>query len=464
MSRTGAGASGGADAGIRAMRSGAIGSVLEFYDFFIYTQAAAIVFPDIFFPVSNSTLSIIYSLGTFGVGYIARPIGAFVLGALGDIIGRRKTLILTMTLMGISTFGVGLLPSYEQIGVAAPMLLVFFRLMQGFGVAGELSGSSTLIMEQTPIGLRGRRSSVTLQGAQAGQIFAALIFIPLSAFMSEHAFQTIGWRIPFILSALFVIFGFRVRLKTVESKKSTAVDIPPIRTVFRESPGALARVFVMALMNIIPVTATVFGASYATQEDYGIGWHPDAYLWIPVVGNVVAVLVIPHVASLSDKIGRRPVIIGGSLGAGVLSFVYLWAISIDSVPLTVAIAILMWGMLYQGYNAVFPAFYPEQFPTSTRVTGMAIAQNLGTTVSSLMSIVFVALVGPGTSYGKIIAVVGGLTLAITIMSAIATYLSPETSRMRSDQLGVRGAVPMDEEEYQSLRQENLAKVSTRLIG
>ena len=167
------------EAGRKAVLSGALGSMLEFYDFFIYTQAAALVFPTVFFPADNRTLAIAASLGTYGVGYVARPVGAFVLGAIGDRAGRRFTLILTMSLMSVSTFILGLLPGYAQIGAAAPILLVACRLVQGFAVAGEISGSSTLIIEQTPVGIRGRRASVILQGTQFGQIIAALIFIPL---------------------------------------------------------------------------------------------------------------------------------------------------------------------------------------------------------------------------------------------------------------------------------------------
>ncbi len=446
------------DPGRIAARSGAAGSTLEFYDFFIYTQAAAIVFPSVFFPSQDPYHAIVASLGTFGVGYVARPIGAFVLGAIGDRVGRRFTLILTMVLMSISTFAVGLLPTYAQVGIAAPIALVVFRLVQGFAVAGEISGSSTLIMEQTPIGIRGVRASVTLQGAQVGQIFAALIFIPLAAFLPAQQFLDWGWRIPFVISAVVTIIGLRIRLRTVESKRPNAAGPPPIRQVFKESPATVGRIFLMALMNIIPVTATVFGASLATQKSYGIGWPTAVYLWIPVLGNVVAVATIPLAARLSDRIGRRPMIIGGALSSGLLSFAYLWAITQSNLWLTVIIALLMWGILYQGYNAVFPAFYPEQLPASTRVTGMAIGQNLGTAVSSLMAMVFAGLCPPGSDLATIVLLVGGITLAITGLSALAAWFSPETYRVRGEDLGSPAAVPLPESEYVSLRQANVEEL------
>ncbi len=164
----------------------------------------------------------------------------------------------------------------------------------------------------------------------------------------------------------------------------------PIPEAFRLSWDDMLRVVCMALMNVIPVVATVFGAAYAVQPAYGIGFAKDVYLWIPVLGNIVAVLVIPFVGNLSDRIGRRPPVIVGALGSGLLSFAYLYAISIHSVPLAILLSLLMWGVVYQGYNAVFPSFYPELFQTRVRVTAMAIAQNTGTTITALLPALFAA--------------------------------------------------------------------------
>ncbi|WP_303324231.1 MFS transporter [Actinomyces radicidentis] len=189
-SPTDAGARSAHAVGRQAARSSAVGSMLEFYDFLTYTQAVALVFPAVFFPSENPALAIIASLGTFGVGYLARPVVTFVLGAMADRRGRRHTLILTMALMGSSTVALGVLPGNAQTGVLAPILLVACRLVQGFAVAGGTSGSSTLIMGQTQVGLRGRRTSVTLQGAQLGQIVSAMTFIPLAALLPSTAFES----------------------------------------------------------------------------------------------------------------------------------------------------------------------------------------------------------------------------------------------------------------------------------
>src|ERR671938_186414 len=192
----------------KAAASGWIGSALEYYDFFIYATAASLIFPQIFFPSGNPTVAIVASLATYGVGYVARPIGAFVLGHWGDTHGRKTVLLVCMFLMGFSTMAVGILPTYQQVGVLAPTLLVILRLLQGFAVAGEISGASSMILEHAPFGRRGFFSSFTLQGVHAGQILAAAVFLPLAAYMPEEAFNSWGWRVPFLLSFLVIVAGY----------------------------------------------------------------------------------------------------------------------------------------------------------------------------------------------------------------------------------------------------------------
>ena len=175
------------------------------------------MFPTIFFPSDNPQVGIVASFATFGVGYVARPIGAFVLGHWGDTHGRKTVLVLCMLLMGGSTFAVALLPTYSAIGIWAPVLLVALRLIQGFAVGGEISGASAMILEHSPFGRRGYFASFTLQGVQAGQIIAAAVFLPLSAIMSKEAFESWGWRIPFLLSALVVVAGYVIRRRVDET-------------------------------------------------------------------------------------------------------------------------------------------------------------------------------------------------------------------------------------------------------
>jgi MFS family permease len=444
----------------KAAASGWIGSALEYYDFFIYATAASLIFPQIFFPSSNPTVAIVASLATYGVGYVARPIGAFVLGHWGDTHGRKNVLILCMFLMGFSTIAVGLLPTYEQVGILAPILLVVMRLIQGFAVAGEISGASSMILEHAPFGRRGYYASYTLQGVQAGQILAAAVFLPLAHFMPEAAFNSWGWRIPFLLSFVVIIAGWIIRREVDETPafkeegSQNATPRSPVIEAIQTTWPDMIRVILMALMNVIPVVATIFGAAYAVQAAYGIGFHKDVYLWIPVMGNIVACLVIPYVGNLSDKFGRRLPIIVGALGSGLLAFGYLYAISIHSVPLAIVMSLLMWGVVYQGYNAVFPSFFPELFPTRTRVSSMAISQNLGTAVTALLPALFATVAPPGSQ--NVPLVVGAIALAICTIAAAAAWSARETYRVRMSDLGNPEAAPVDEASYERLRSESIA--------
>jgi MFS family permease len=444
----------------KATASGWIGSALEYYDFFIYATAASLIFPQIFFPKGDPKVAIVASLATYGVGYVARPIGAFVLGHWGDTHGRKHVLIVCMFLMGFPTVAVGLLPTYEQVGVLAPLLLVLLRLIQGFAVAGEISGASSMILEHAPFGRRGFFASFTLQGVQAGQIMAAAVFLPLAHYMPTEAFNTWGWRIPFLLSFIVIVAGYIIRREVDETPAFAeegahgALPKAPVIQAITESWRDMLRVMCLALMNVIPVVTTIFGAAYAVQPGYGIGFAKDVYLWIPVLGNIVAVVVIPFVGNLSDKIGRRPPIIVGALGSGLLSFGYLYAISIHNVPLAIVMSLLMWGVVYQGYNAVFPSFYPEMFPTRTRVSGMAISQNLGTAVTALLPALFVTVAPPGAE--NIPVMIGSIALAICIVAAIAAWTARETYRVPMNDLGNKNAVPVPKPEYERLRAQTLA--------
>jgi MFS family permease len=444
----------------KATASGWIGSALEYYDFFIYATAASLIFPQIFFPKTDPKVAIIASLATYGVGYVARPIGAIFLGHWGDTHGRKTVLIVCMFLMGLSTVGVGLLPTYDQVGLLAPALLVLLRLIQGFAVAGEISGASSMILEHAPFGRRGYYSSFTLQGVQAGQVLAAAVFLPLAHYMDPDAFLSWGWRVPFLLSIVVIVAGYIIRREVdetpafAEEGEHGAIPRSPVFDAIKHSWKDMLRVICMALMNVIPVVTTIFGAAYAVQPGYGINFSKDVYLWIPVVGNILAVIVIPIVGNMSDKFGRRPLIITGALASGLLSYLYLYAISIHNLPLAVAASLLMWGVVYQGYNAVYPSFYPELFPTRTRVSGMAISQNLGTAVTALLPVLFVAAAPPGST--NIPFTIGTITLVVTIVAALAAWSARETYRIHMNDLGDPNAAEVPKPEYERMREKTLA--------
>jgi MFS family permease len=439
----------------KAAVSGWIGSVLEYYDFTIYASAAALVFPTIFFPKGNATVAVVASLATYAVGYLARPLGAVVLGHWGDRHGRKNVLVLCMVAMGASTFAVGLLPTYAQVGILAPILLVLLRLIQGFTVAGELGGASAMIIEHSPFGRRGYYASFSLQGTQAASVIAAAVFLPLSAALSPAAFTSWGWRIPFFLSALVVVAGYIIRRRVDETpafreeEAHQGVVKAPVVQVFRENGANILRAVCMALVNVVGTTVVVFGAAYATQAAYGVGMSTTLYLWIPIAANIVAIILIPFFGRLSDRIGRRPLMIFGALGSGVLSIPYLFAVSQKNEALAIALAILAVGVFYQAWNATFASFFQEMFPTRTRVTGFAISQNIGLAVVAFLPTVFTIVAPPGST--NVPLIIGGLCFGITIIGAIAAWAAQETYRVHLNDLGNPDAVPVPRDEYERIR-------------
>jgi MFS family permease len=469
----------------KAVASGWIGSALEYYDFFIYATAASLVFPRVFFPEGNDKVALVASLATYGVGYVARPIGAFYLGNWGDKYGRKNVLVLCMLLMGFATFLVALLPSYSAVGIWAPILLVILRLIQGFAVGGELSGASAMIVENAPFGRRGFFGSFTLQGTQGGQLIAAAVFLPLYFTLSEDHMDAWGWRIPFFLSAIVVAVGYYIRRNVDETPafQEEAVHgvVPksPVAQAIAQSWPTMLRVICMALMNSVAVLATTFAGAFATNAGYGVGMDTKLYLFIPVGANAVAMILIPYVGNLSDRIGRRPCIIVGALGSGILSFPYLYFIAQDNVPATIVVAILMWGCIYQGYNAVFPSFYQELFPTRTRVSAFAVSQNIGTLITAFLPSIYAEIAGPvssdcvvdkefvaGNSVGgqscaalaeaaqnHVIWTVGSITFALTIIAAIAALSSRETYKIHLNDCGEDWAEPVSDEAYAEARRQ-----------
>jgi MFS family permease len=472
----------------KAVASGWIGSALEYYDFFIYATAASLVFPDVFFPKGNDKIALIGSLATYGVAYVTRPIGAFFLGNWGDRHGRKNVLVLCMILMGAATFLVAFLPSYSAIGLWAPALLLVLRLVQGFAVGGELSGASAMIIENSPFGRRGYFGSFTLQGTQGGQLIAAAVFLPLYFSLSTDAMNSWGWRIPFALSAIVVAVGYYIRRNVNETpafqEEAVHGEVPksPIVQAFSQSWPNMGRVVAMALMNSVAVLATTFGAAFATNKAYGIGMDTKLYLFIPVIANAIAMVLIPYVGNLSDRYGRRPPIIIGALGAGILAVPYLYFIAQDNVPATIIVAVLMWGCIYQGYNAVFPSFYQEMFPTRTRVTAFAVSQNIGTMITAFLPTIYAAIAGPAdsgcvvdkkfiadkviggqtcstlaeTAQSHVIWTVGGITLALTVVAALSAFSARETFKVHLNDCGEPWAEPVSDQAYAQARRQAIS--------
>jgi MFS family permease len=415
----------------RAAMSGWIGSALEYYDFALYSTAAALVFPKIFFTSENATVALVASLATYAVGYVARPVGAVVLGAYGDRHGRKNVLVLAMLMMGFATLTVGLLPTYAQVGVWAPVGLVILRLIQGFAVAGELGGSNAMIVEHAPDSRRGFFASFSLQGTQAGSILATAAMIPLATLLPEADWLSWGWRIPFLLSAVVIVAGYIIRKRVSEPPayvaqqgKIAASHRFPFVELLRTRPLITLLCILMTLTNVIGTTTLVFGISFATAKGYGIGFSSGDMLWVALVANIAAVCTIPIFGALSDRIGRKVFMIAGGLGGGLLSGVYLWAVSQKNLVLVFVLVVIVQGILFQMWNATFATFYQEQFPMRIRVTGFAVSQNIGLMIASFLPSIFTAIAPPGST--NVPLVIGACTFGITVVGALAAFFIPET--------------------------------------
>lgn len=413
-----------------------VGSALEYYDFVIYGTAASLVFPKIFFPAGNEAAATVASLATFGVGYVARPIGSFVMGHLGDRFGRKPVLIGTLLLMGLSTLLVGCLPTYEQVGMLAPVLLVVLRLLQGLSAAGEQAGANSMSFEHSPDNRRGFFTSWTLSGTQGGQVLAPAVFLPLAAMLSESHLLSWGWRVPFLLSVLVVAAGYIIRRRLEETpvfeEEAAHGEVPktPLSELFRHHFPAVLRVMFAAFTAMVNTMYTVFALAFATQNTYGNGFSSTFMLWIAIASNIIAIVAIPFWASLSDRVGRKPIFVTGTVGSALLTTAYLAVIAGKNQALTVVVGLLLAGVVYSMTNAVWPATYAEYFPTNVRLSGMAIGTQFGFALAGFTPTIAAALAGEGNGGWPKVAVFAVVACAISALAVLSgpsrTHLVPTT--------------------------------------
>ncbi|GAA1294898.1 MFS transporter [Saccharothrix xinjiangensis] len=413
-----------------------IGSALEYYDFFIYGTAAALVFNKVFFPASDPATGTLLSVATFGVGYVARPVGAFLLGHVGDRLGRKKVLVFTLMLMGVATFLVGCLPTYDQAGVLAPVMLVLLRLLQGLSASGEQAGANSMTLEHAPAHRRAYYTSFTLSGTQAGQILATAVFLPVAA-LPEEALLSWGWRVPFWASFVVVVAGYVIRRRLEETpvferqKATGSVARLPVAVLFREHWRDVLRVVQASFIASVSTIFTVYALSYAVNT---VGLDRSSMLWVGVLANVVALLALPLWATLADRVGRKPVFITGSVGCAVLVFAYFAAISAGNYPMIFLVGIVMFGVVYSAANGIWPAFYGEMFKTGVRLSGMAIGTQIGFAIAGFAPTIGAAIAGTGTTGWIPVAVFTAALCAVNI-AAVAT--ARETFRVPTEDLGVR---------------------------
>ncbi|MDQ0936902.1 MFS transporter [Streptomyces turgidiscabies] len=416
-----------------------IGSALEYYDFFIYGSAAALIFPKVFFDESDPATATLLSLGTFGVAYAARPVGALFLGHFGDRVGRKKIMVFTLILMGLSTFLIGCLPTRAQVGTLAPVLLVLCRVLQGISAAGEQASANSMTLEHAPAGRRGFFTSFTLSGTQGGQLLATLVFIPVAA-MPEDRLLSWGWRVPFWLSIAVAVVGYVIRRKLAETPAfaqqaaTEGVVKMPLLILLREHWADVLRVIAGALVASVSTIFTVWALSYATSDS--VGMSRSSMLWVAALANVVALAAIPLWATLSDRIGRRPVFLAGAAGSGVMMFAYLWAISTGSYPLVLVLGVITFGVVYNAANGIWPSFYGEMFSTGVRLSGMAIGTQIGFAVAGFAVTFAAEIAGPDGDDWFSVAL---FTAALCVPPVLAAITARETHRVPTERLGERGA-------------------------
>ncbi|WP_328477961.1 MHS family MFS transporter [Streptomyces sp. NBC_00377] len=416
-----------------------IGSALEYYDFFIYGSAAALIFPKVFFDESDPATATLLSLATFGVAYAARPVGALFLGHFGDRVGRKKIMVFTLVLMGISTFLIGCLPTRAQVGTLAPVLLVLCRVLQGISAAGEQASANSMTLEHAPSQRRGFFTSFTLSGTQGGQLLATLVFIPIAA-LPEEQLLSWGWRVPFWLSIAVAGVGYVIR-RTLEETPAFAAQQAtgevvklPLAVLLREHWADVLRVVAGALVASVSTIFTVWALAYATSDS--VGMSRTSMLWVGALANLVALAAIPAWATLSDRIGRRPVYLIGAAGSAVMMFAYLWAISTGSYPLILLLGIATFGVVYSAANGVWPSFYGEMFSTRVRLSGMAIGTQIGFAVAGFAVTFAAQIAGPDGDGWSSVAL---FTAALCVPPVIAALSARETAKIPTERLGERDA-------------------------
>ncbi|MFF8864117.1 MFS transporter [Streptomyces sp. NPDC015139] len=416
----------------RIVAASLIGTTIEWYDFFLYGSAAALVFNKLFFPDSDPLVGTLLSFLTYAVGFAARPLGALVFGHYGDRLGRKKLLVLSLVMMGGATFAIGLLPTHATVGAAAPVLLTTLRLIQGFALGGEWGGAVLLVSEHGDARRRGFWASWPQTGAPAGQLLATGVLSLLTALLSDEAFGTWGWRIPFLLSGVLVMVGLWIRLSVdespvfeealerAESRRATEPEKLPLVSVLRDHwRDVLVAMGARMAENISYYVITAFILVYATTS---AGVSKQTALNAVLIGSAVHFAVIPAWGALSDRVGRRPVYLLGAAGVGLWMFPFFSLVdtaSFGNLILAVTVGLVLHGAMY----APQAAYFAEMFATRMRYSGASIgAQFASVAAGAPAPLIATALLESyGTSTPISLYVIGAVVLTL-----IAVGVSRET--------------------------------------
>ena len=351
-----------------------IGTTVEFFDFYIYATAAVLVFPRLFFPASDPASSTLASLATFGIAFLARPIGSALFGHFGDRIGRKKTLVLALSTMGLSTVAIGALPAYHSIGLAAPVLLALCRFGQGIGLGGEWGGAVLLAVENAPPNKRALYGMFPQLGAPIGFLLSGGTFLLLSRWLTDKQFFAFGWRLPFLASAVLVLLGLYVRLTITETpvfqaslQRAEQVGVPMLAVLRRHTRALIAGIFVCLSTFVLFYLMTVFALSWGTTA---LHYSRASFLLIQLIGILFFALTIPISALLAER-GRRPVMFGVTALIALFGFAFapLFAAGTTGAVVMMALGLALMGLTYGPLGTIVS----ELFPTPVRYTGSSLA-------------------------------------------------------------------------------------------
>ena len=434
---------------VKVVAASMAGTTVEWYDFFLYGVAAALVFPAVFFPASDPAVGTLASLGTFAIGFIARPVGGLVFGHYGDKLGRKKLLVISLLLMGVATFAIGLLPGYATIGIWAPILLVVLRLIQGFALGGEWGGAVLIVSEHGDPAHRGYWASWPQAGVPLGQLLANGLLFLLAAVQTDEAFAAWGWRIAFLASALLVLIGLWIRLAVEESpvfreaqahaaERAAAgkKDSMPILEVFRRYPREVFTAMGARFAeNVSYYIFTIVISTYATQR---LGLSSRFVLGAVLIGAVVHLITIPIWGALSDRFGRRPLYLFGAAGVGVWAFAFIWLLDTRNFAL-IAIAVVVGLVLHGAMYGPQAAFLSELFGTKVRYSGVSIGYQLASVLAGGIAPLVAVYLYTTFDSGYAVSVYVAACAVVTIV-AVATYT--ETSRRDlAEDTGIAGTKP-----------------------
>jgi metabolite-proton symporter len=406
-----------------------IGTAIEFYDFYVYATAAALVIGPVFFPHGSAMAQALSAFVTFGIAFVARPIGSFLFGHFGDRIGRKSTLVASLLVMGLSTTLIGFLPGYDAIGSLAPVLLCILRFGQGIGLGGEWGGAALLATENAPAGRRGWFGMFPQLGPSVGFLASNGLFFTLALTLSDAQFRSWGWRVPFISSAVLVALGLYVRLKIAETpafraamERAERVRVPFVALLTHHSRATLAGAFAMVVCYTLFYISTVFTLSYGVST---LHIPRQTFLGMLCFAVLFMALATPIAAAASDRFGRRPVLMIGI--AAAIASGFTMAPLVGSGSLLLVTAFLTLELFLMGVTfAPMGALLPELFPTAVRYTGAGVAYNLGGILGASVAPYIAQMLA--TRGG--LAWVGGYVSIAAAVSLIAVFAMRETRDVR----------------------------------